>query len=102
MKVKFAQSCPPLCHPMDFTVHGILQVRILGWVVIPFSRGSSQPRDGAQVSRTAERSSSDFNGQMRWAYCSHFTEKKPEPRKVVSHQGRMRGLCLHVGGGETE
>ena len=32
---------------------GILQARILGWVAIPFSRGSSQPRDGTQVSHIA-------------------------------------------------
>ena len=44
MKVKFAQSCPTLCHPMDYTVHGILQARILEWVAFPVSRGSSQPR----------------------------------------------------------
>ena len=44
MKVKVAQSCLTLCDPMDYTVHGILQVRILEWVAIPFSRGSSQPR----------------------------------------------------------
>ena len=31
--------------PMDYTVHGILQARILAWVAIPFSRGSAQPRD---------------------------------------------------------
>ena len=36
-----AQSCPTLCDPMDCTVHGILQARILEWVAIPFSRGSS-------------------------------------------------------------
>ena len=36
---------PTLCDPMDYTVHGILQARILEWVVFPFSRGSSQPRD---------------------------------------------------------
>ena len=35
---------------MDYTVHGILQVRILAWVAFPFSRGSSQPRDWTQVS----------------------------------------------------
>ena len=35
--------------PMDYTVHGILQTRILEWVVFPFSRGSSQPRDWTQV-----------------------------------------------------
>ena len=38
---------------MDYTVHGILQARILGWVAFPFSRGSSQPRDQTQVSRIA-------------------------------------------------
>ena len=35
---------------MDYTVHGILQDRILEWVAFPFSRGSFQPRDGTQVS----------------------------------------------------
>ena len=46
MKVLVAQSCPTLCNPMDYSlpgssVHGILQARILEWVAIPFSRGSS-------------------------------------------------------------
>ena len=44
-EVKVAQSCLTLCDPMDYTVPGILQARILEWVVFPFSRGSSQPRD---------------------------------------------------------
>ena len=44
------QSCPTLCKPMDCSssgssTHGILQARILEWVAIPSSRGSSQPRD---------------------------------------------------------
>ena len=39
-----------LCDPMDFSVHGTLQARILEWVAFPFSRGSSQPRDRTQVS----------------------------------------------------
>ena len=43
MKVKVAQLCPALCNPMDYTVHGILQVRILEWVAVPFSRGSPNP-----------------------------------------------------------
>ena len=42
VKVKVTQSCPTLRDPMDCTVHGILQARILEWVVFPFSRGSSQ------------------------------------------------------------
>ena len=37
--------CLTLCDPTDYTVHGILQARILEWVAFPFSRGSSQPRD---------------------------------------------------------
>ena len=44
-KVKVAQSCLTLCDPMDWIVHGILQARILEWVAVPFSRGSSQTRD---------------------------------------------------------
>ena len=39
--------------PMDYTIHGILQARILEWVAFPFSRGSSQPRDQTQVSHIA-------------------------------------------------
>ena len=35
---------------MDYTVHGILQARIVEWVAFPFSKGSSQPRDQTQVS----------------------------------------------------
>ena len=54
VKVRVAQSCPNLCDPVDCTVHGILQARTLEWVAFPFSRGSSQPRDGAQVSRIAD------------------------------------------------
>ena len=44
MKVKVAQLCLTLCYPVDYTVHGILQARILEWVAVPFSRSSSQPR----------------------------------------------------------
>jgi len=50
MKAKVTQPCLTLCNPMDYTVHGILQGRILEWVAFPFSRGSSQPRDRTQGS----------------------------------------------------
>ena len=56
VKVKVAQSHLILCNPMDCIVHGILQARKLERVAVPFSRGSSQPRDQTQVSRTAGRS----------------------------------------------
>ena len=42
-----------LCDPMDYTVHGILQARILEWVAVPFFRELSQPRDRTQVSHIA-------------------------------------------------
>ena len=48
-KVKVAQWCPTLHDPMDYTVHGLLQARILEWVAFTFSkgdlrRGSSKPK----------------------------------------------------------
>ena len=54
VKVLVAQSCPAPCNSMDCrpsgsSIHGILQARILEWVAISFSRGSSQPRDRTQV-----------------------------------------------------
>ena len=50
----FLQSCLTLCNPMDCSRQvplsmGILQARILEWVAMPSSRGSSQPRDRTQV-----------------------------------------------------
>ena len=55
-----SQSCPTICDPMDCglpgsSVHWILQARILEWVAISFSRGSSRPRNRTQVSRIAGR-----------------------------------------------
>ena len=49
------QSCLTLCDYMDYTGNGILQSRILDWVAVPFSRGSSQPRDQTPVSYIAGR-----------------------------------------------
>ena len=52
---KLLQLYPTLCDPMDCSppgssVHGILQARILEWVAMPSSRGSSQPRDQTHIS----------------------------------------------------
>ena len=59
-KCKVAQSCLTLCDPMDcsptgFPVHEIFQARVLEWVAISFSRGSSRPRDQTWVSHIAGR-----------------------------------------------
>ena len=55
-----AQSCPTLCDPVDCSppgssVHGISQARILGWIALSSSRGSSRPGDHTRVSCTAGR-----------------------------------------------
>ena len=56
--VLVAQLCPTLCDPLacssqGSSVHGILQARILEWIALPFSVGSSQPGDWTQVSHIA-------------------------------------------------
>ena len=58
--VKVTQLCLTLCDPVDYSqsgssVHGIFQARILEWVGVPFSGGSSQPRSRTQVSHIAGR-----------------------------------------------
>ena len=60
-----AQSCPTLCDPMDCSspgssVHEIFPAKILEWVAISFSRGSSQPRDWTRDSCTAGRFFTDW------------------------------------------
>ena len=55
MRAQWFQLCPASCNcmehsPPDSSVHGILQARILEWVVVPSSRGSSQPRNGTCIS----------------------------------------------------
>ena len=57
---EIAQSCPTLCDPMDyslqgFSIHGVFQARVLEWVTISFSLGSSWPRHQTQVSRIVGR-----------------------------------------------
>ena len=81
-----SQSCLTLCDPVDCSppgssVRGILQVRILEWVAISFSRGSSGPRDQTQVSRTAGRR---FN---LWATSPHHN---PEVGPIVVPTSQRR------------
>ena len=79
MKVNVAQLCLTLCNPMDYTVHGILQARILRWVAIPFSRGSSQPRDRTQVSR--------IEGGFFTSWATTESMKKTETRSANTDWG---------------
>ena len=56
---ELAQSCPTLCNPVDYlpgySVRGILQARILEWIAISFSTGSSRPRDQTEVAHVVGR-----------------------------------------------
>ena len=75
VKVLDPQLCPTPCDPMDcsppgFSVHGILQARILEWVAIPFSRRSSWSRD-----------------QTSFLQCSQILYR-------VSHQGSYSASCI--------
>ena len=91
VKVKVAQSCLTLCDPMDYTVHGILQARILEWVAFPFSRGSSQPRDWTQVSSTAGRFFTSWATREAQGYWSGYPFPSPAD---LSNPGIEQGL-LH-------
>ena len=83
VKASVTQSCPTLCDPMDCSppgssVHRILQARILEWVAIRFTRGSSWPRNRTWVSCIAGSFLTDW--AMReaqidnsyWLVCSHI------------------------------
>ena len=69
-KMSVLQSCPTLwdprdCSPTGYSVHRILQARILEWVAISFSRRSSQPRNQTQVSCIADSLLSEPAGKPR-------------------------------------
>ena len=81
--VLVAQLCLTFCNPTDYSlpgssVHGILQVRILEWIAISFSRGSSRPKDQTLVSCIAGRFFPvSCNKRLLWysSYYSHSTEE---------------------------
>ena len=72
-----AQLCPTLCHPMDYNlpgscVHGILQARVLEWVAISYSRGSSRPRD-----RTNSHPRPEESGTLRVGPANSVLTNRP-------------------------
>ena len=94
VKVKVTRSCPTLCDPMDYTVHGILQARILEWVAFPFSRGSSQPRDWTRVSCIAGRFFT--NWAMREAQSRHNSSYRFQGKECKTGWGTssvVAGRC---------
>ena len=93
--MKVAQLCSILCDPLDCTVHGIFQARILEWVAVPFSKGSSQSSDQIQISLTVSRFFTNLSYQgspriLEWVAYS-FSRGSSWPRN------RTRVSCI-VGG----
>ena len=92
VKVLVAQSCPPLCDPIDCSllgssVHGISQTRILEWVAISFSRESSRPRNQTHVSCIGRLFISEPPGKSLSNLCA---------RKMltIGHTHQNRTLCI--------
>ena len=100
-KVKVAQSCPTLCDPMDYIVHGILQARILEWVAFPFSRGSSQPRSPALQadSLPAEPPGKPLcSGFLPWLHIRITWETVKAPMTLAcTHSSYIESLALNLG-----
>ena len=86
-KVNVTQSRSTLCNPMDCTVHGILQARILEWVAFTFSRASSQPRDWTQVPCIAGRFCTIWATREAHSQMSvHLRKTRTRPSRTVLYQ----------------
>ena len=106
MCAKSLQLHPTLCDPMDCcppgsSVHGILQARILEWVAIPFSRGSSQPREQNCIScigRWGCLSLGPPEKPLIWyplvLFTQEYIDELPVLRNILAHKGSPDcGLC---------
>ena len=79
MGAKSHQSCPILYDPMALpssSLRGILQARIPEWVVIPPSKGSSQPKDGTRISYISCIGSGFFTSSVTWEAHDHKVAQK--------------------------
>ena len=92
--MKITQLCLTPCDPMDYTVHGILQARVLESVAFPFSRGSSQPRDRTQVSHIAGRFFTVWTTREAQEYWSG--QPIPSPEDVPNSGGKTGSPALQV------
>ena len=99
-----AQSCPTLCDPMDCSlsgssVHGIFQARVLEWVAISFSRGSSQPRNRTRVSCIAGRRFTVWATREAPREAQKYQSGYPYPFSRGSSQPRNRIAVSCIAGG---
>ena len=90
-----AQSCLTLCDPMDCSLpgssdHGILQARLLEWVVISFSRASSRPRDWTRVSCIAGRCLTSAPPNLIWSILSRDSQVSLLVKNPPASAGHIR------------
>ena len=97
MCAKSLQLCPTLCNPMDYSppgpsVHGILQARILEWVAISSSRGSSRPWNPTHVSCVSSTDRQIFTTEppRKSQYASRTTQT------IFSWQKKNIHFCIHA------
>ena len=86
VSVIVAQLCPTHCDPMDWglpgsSIHGIFQARILEWIAIPFSRGSSQPRDHISSIRQGNNAYHSLRGLDNKMYAEHLASYLAHSRR---------------------
>ena len=110
MHAKLLQSCPTLHNPIDCgpqgpSVHGILQARILEWITISFSRGSSQPRDQTLLPYVSCTAGGFFTistpwGAPRYIYNTTLMAESQEDLKFlltrVKEESKKAGLKLNI------
>ena len=100
-----AQSCPALCSPLDCSLpgssaRGIFQARILEWVTIPFSRGSSRPRDQTRISCVSctDRRVLCHEHHLGSLYLDEKGAKLPLRKKGQSAPPKTPGFPYHLDG----
>ena len=83
------------CSPPGSSVHGISQARVLEWVAISFSRGSSQPRDRTQVSRILGRWFTVWASRKGMLYV-YYKVNKDQTNLMTSHNTNNTHICLCI------
>ena len=95
--VLVAQSCltlcdPTNCNPPGFSVYGILQARTLEWIAMPFSRGSSRPRDRTRVSCIVGRCFTIFFSLPVYLALSPVPKDFPFPAHIEAETKTVKEL----------
>ena len=96
---KVTQSCPTLCDPVDYTVHGILQARILERVAFPFSRGSSEPRfpalQAGSLSTELSGKPSEYSGLISFSIDWFDLLAVQETLSLLQHHSSKASILQH-------